>query len=67
MLHQQHYLQPSIISILDPSGNVVSKNALTATSENFFKATSECTVDVDFAAIVLQLDCLGTAKDGTPT
>lgn len=65
VLHQQHYLQPSIISLLDPDGIVISKNALIATSENFFKASSECTIDIDFATTIFQLDCLGTAKNGT--
>ena len=53
MLYQQHYLQPFVISLLDPDGTVVSKNALIATSENFFKA-SECTIDVDFATTVFE-------------
>ena len=65
VLYQHHYLQPSIISLMDPDGMVVSKNALIATSENLSKASSECMIDVDFATAVLQLDCLGTAKDGT--
>ena len=52
------------MSLLDPDGTVVSKNALIATSENFFKA-SKCAIDVDFATTVLQLDCLKIVKNGT--
>ena len=36
--NEQHYLQLSIVSLLDASGYIQSKNALPATSESFERA-----------------------------
>ena len=62
VLNENFYLQPSIVSIFDPYGKQISKNALIATSANFDRAVGN--LDADVAKTVLQMDCLETTKSG---
>lgn len=65
VLHEEFYLKPSIRSLLDAEGGIVSKNALVATSGNFMVASTDTsTTDVEFAREVFRLDCLSTPIDG---
>ena len=62
VLNEKYYLQPHIVSLLDPFGVVVSKNALPTTL-----SASVChvpTVDTDFATSMLHSECIQTAKNG---
>ena len=59
-LNEEVYLCPSIISIFDPFGTEVSKNALVATSASFDRAVS----NVGVARTVLHFNCLDTTKPG---
>ena len=62
VLNEKAYLHPSIISLLDPYGIEVSKNALIATSANFDRAVSKYATEV--AQTVLRYDCIDTTKLG---
>ena len=62
VLNEKYYLQPHIVSLLDPFGVVVINNALPATL-----SASVChvpTVDTDFATSMLHSECIQTAKNG---
>ena len=58
------YLQPSIISLVDASGYIQSKNALPATSESFERAQVEHP-DTEVATACFMIDCVETTKLGT--
>ena len=62
VLNEEFYLQPSIISILDPYGNEISKRALIATSARYDQACTK--VNNDLSQSVLRMDCLETTKYG---
>ena len=65
VLNEEFYLQPSIVSILDPHGKEVSKRALIATSAQYDQAlASTCGVDRELSRTILRLDCIETSKDG---
>ena len=67
VLHKDFYLQPSIVSILDPEGNEISKRALVATSARYdmaFTSTSSASCNSEMPKMVLRMDCLETPKDG---
>ena len=64
VLNKDFYLQPSVVSLLDPYGHVISKNAMIGTSANYDIALNKVHVhvDKDAARIILDLDCLETSK-----
>lgn len=62
--NEQHYLQPSIVSLLDASGYIQSKYALPATSESFEKAQVDHP-DTEVATACFMIDCVETTKLGT--
>ena len=63
--NESYYLQPDIISIMDPwSGKEKVKQVLPAISANFNRACIS-TVDTDFAQEVYRIDCQETTTDGT--
>lgn len=65
VLNEEFYLQPSIVSILDPHGKEVSKRVLTATSAQYDQAlASTCGFDRELSRTILRLDCIETSKDG---
>ena len=64
VLNKDFYLQPSVVSLLDPYGHVISKNDMIGTSANYDIALNKVHVhvDKDAARIILDLDCLETSK-----
>jgi len=61
--NEQHYLQPSIASLVDVSGSIQSKNALPGTSESFERAQVEHP-DTEVATACFMIDCVETTKLG---
>ena len=68
VLNEQFYLQPSMISILDPDETVLSRNALPATAGSYDNArailASDPCINMDLATLILHEECLQTTKDG---
>jgi len=62
--HQEYYLQPSVIALLDASGYITSRNALPATSASFERAVSEHP-DKEVASSCFMIDCIETTKTDT--
>ena len=67
VLNEEHYLQPSVMSLLSPDGHEISKNAVIGTSASYDEALNRVHTEMekDAAKTVLRLDCLDTAKNGT--
>ena len=61
----KYNLQPSIVSMLDPYGSVVSKNALPATCGASTLNEAKLSLDHDFITSVLHVECLNTTRDGS--
>ena len=64
VLNEEFYLQPSIVSILDPHGKEVGKRVLIATSAQYDHALASTCVDRELSRTILRLDCIETSKDG---
>ena len=66
-LHQDYYLQPSVVSFCD-NHTEISKNVLLATSANYEQATQlstqHCYICPNPLIVCFQLDCCDTCKDG---
>ena len=63
--NKSYYLQPDIVSIMDPwSGKEKVKQVLPAVSANFNRVCIS-TVGTDFAQEVFRMDCQETATNGT--
>ena len=62
--HQQYYLQPSVIALLDAGGYVTSKNAIPATSASFERAVNEYPLQ-EVALSCFMLDCIESTKSDT--
>ena len=66
-LHEDYYLQPSVVSFCD-SHTEISKNVLLATSANYEQATQlstqHCSICPNPLKVCFQLDCCDTCKDG---
>ena len=60
VLNESYYLHPSITSLFDTEGEIVGKNALSATSASFEAACSK--VNTDLARTVFRIDCIATTK-----
>lgn len=67
VLNEEHYLQPSVMSLLSPDGHEISKNAVIGTSASYDEALNRVHTGMenDAAKTVFRLDCLDTAKNGT--
>ena len=67
VLNEEHYLQPSVMSLLSPDGHEISKNAVIGTSASYDEALNRVHtgMEKDAAKTVFRLDCLDTAKNGT--
>lgn len=61
-MNEHFYLQPAIVSLLDPFGSVISKNALLATVSSFNSVP--ISADIDCAKSLLHTECLSTTKSG---
>ena len=59
--HQEYYLQPSVIALLDASGYITSRNALPATSASFERAVSEHPNEDALSCFIV--DCIETIKN----
>ena len=64
-MNEEFYLQPRIVSILDPDGAVISKNALPGSCNASSLHAAKQNVDYDFATSVLHAECLNTTKNGS--
>ena len=63
--NESYYLQPDIVSIMNPwSGKEKVKQVIPAISVNFNRVCIS-TVDTDFAQEVYRIECQETATDGT--
>ena len=65
VLHQDYYLQPHIVSHLDATGTLNSKNILPATSASFERASQlSIELNISLAKCCFQEDCKESAKLG---
>ena len=61
--HKQYYMQPEVVSLLDPSGSITSRNVLPRLSANFDRAAlPSCRDQQMIANACFEIDCMESTK-----